>query len=127
VALVDRAIVTEGQDECRTRNPEDEKRYLPKHQGIAMSDRTKPMDCALHGRGHATFVCQHLVRGSKLGFFCADDPGDERPDAWCGECDRVMQAEGGWNDRSEQFAKVTLLCSECYDVVRERNEVKKPR
>ena len=87
-----------------------------------MSDKKTPIHCEKHGRRYATFVCCHLVQGSDLGFFYADDPEDERPDAWCGACDRVLLEEGEWNDRSEGFAQVTLICSECYDAVRKRNE-----
>jgi hypothetical protein len=90
-----------------------------------MSDKTEPMICESHEGGYATFVCQHLVTGSGLGFFCADEPDDERPDAWCGDCDRILEEEGEWNDTSEAYAQVTVLCSGCYDVVRQRNEVTK--
>ncbi len=70
-----------------------------------------------------TYVCQHLVRGSGLGFFYGDSK-DLRPDAWCGDCDRILIENGGeWNDESEAFAKVTILCANCYDIVRQRNEV----
>jgi hypothetical protein len=90
--------------------------------GVEMSDKTKRIHCETHGGRYATYVCCHLVEGSNLGFFCADDPDDERPDAWCGACDRVLLEEGEWNARSEGFAQVALICSECYDVVRERNK-----
>jgi hypothetical protein len=88
-----------------------------------MSDVTK-VSCRLHGESHATFVCQHLVRGFGKGFYCALGPDDERPDAWCGDCEKVFQQEGEWNDRSEGFAKIKLLCAGCYDVVKKRNELR---
>jgi hypothetical protein len=90
-----------------------------------MSDRAKRIHCEVHGPGYVTYVCRHLVQGRGLGFFCADDPDDERPDAWCGDCDQVLEEEGDWNDRSEGFAQVTVVCSRCYDVLRKRNAVKK--
>lgn len=87
-----------------------------------MGDTTQLVTCPQHGQGYATFVCQHLARGSDAGFFYGGD--DLRPDAWCAECDRVLMEHGGeWNDASEVFAGITLLCSHCYDIVRDRNEV----
>ena len=75
-----------------------------------------------HGPATATYVCQHLVSGLALGFFHADDPDNPYPEAWCGQCEEVLVREGGeWNDTSEAFAKVTLLCHFCYEVVRSRN------
>ncbi|HKR66143.1 MAG TPA: hypothetical protein VJZ00_20600 [Thermoanaerobaculia bacterium] len=68
------------------------------------------------------YVCRHLVRGEKLGFFTAEPPDSEYPDAWCRDCERVRIAEGGdWNERSEEFAGVTVICSQCYVAARERN------
>ena len=40
---------------------------------------------------------------------------DERH-AWCSECEKVRIAEGGeWNERSEEFAGVTVICGSCYE------------
>jgi hypothetical protein len=89
-----------------------------------MSDSSKKVQCDRHGAAIATFVCQHLLRGSGLGFYCADDPEDSYPDAWCGRCGEVRIREGGeWNDASEAFAKVTLLCHHCYEAARQRNQI----
>jgi hypothetical protein len=87
-----------------------------------MSDQTEIVECDEHGSSHATFVCHHLIEGSGLGFFCDDTTDDPRPDAWCGECDEVMMADGEWNEENEKFAQITLLCGSCYDKVRTRNE-----
>ena len=89
-----------------------------------MSDPSKLLDCGQHGERCATFVCHHLAYGSGLGFFHAFDaenPDDPWPDAWCAECDRVLMEEGEWNERSEAFAKITAICSGCYERARERN------
>lgn len=88
-----------------------------------MSMPEEPLQCERHGPSHATFVCQHLARGSGLGFFVSvDDPADPRPDAWCAACEEVSNAVGGWNEESEKEAGITLLCAGCYDEVRVRNE-----
>jgi hypothetical protein len=87
-----------------------------------MSDKTEIVDCDEHGSSYAAFVCQHLARGSGLGFFCDSGSDDPRPDAWCAECDAVMMADGGWNEESEQSAGITLLCVSCYDSAKARNQ-----
>jgi len=92
-----------------------------------MSDVDKVVTCAKDGKSHATFVCRHLTRSAGLGFFSSDTPDDPRPDAWCGACDEVLQREGGeWNDRSEPFAQVTMICAACYDRARLRNRPPDP-
>jgi hypothetical protein len=87
-----------------------------------MSDRTLEVECRIHGKSYATFVCQHLAKGEGRGFFCADDPQDPHPDAWCAACESVRKQEGEWNDRSEAFAKIAVLCAGCYELVKQRNE-----
>ena len=88
-----------------------------------MSDPSVSVTCEIHGKSHATYICQHLVTGSNLGFYYGDET-DPRPDAWCGDCDHVLITNSGeWNDASEANAGVTLVCAGCYDQVRRRNEV----
>lgn len=90
--------------------------------GEIMSDNSLKVDCPIHGKSFATFVCQHLVNGKGRGFFFADDPSDSHPDAWCADCEQIRDEEGGWTDRAEDFAKVTVLCAGCYEVVKSRNQ-----
>ena len=84
------------------------------------------MESSVHGTQEITFVCRHLAEslrtGTKVGFFWASEP---RGDAWCTECENVRISEGGesgdWNERSEAFAQIKLLCGACYDAVRKLN------
>ena len=71
-------------------------------------------------------MCCHLVSGSGLGFYCSAEDDDIYPDAWCGQCNQVMLEEDGWNDRSEAFANITLLCHNCYLSARARNQINMP-
>lgn len=86
-----------------------------------MSDKSVEVECDVHGTRFATFVCQHLVHQQNVGFFCSDDPDDSHPDAWCAKCEQVRLEEGEWNENSEAFAKITLLCAGCYEVAKARN------
>ena len=78
--------------------------------------------CGSHGPRRPAFVCRHLVRGSGLGFFAPDDPGDDLQ-AWCWACERVRIRVrcSGWNDESETVAQIKLICDLCYTAARERN------
>ena len=91
----------------------------------AREEAKRQVMCEMHGATLPAYVCSHLVTGEGLGFFAAEASESERPDAWCSECEKVRIAEGGeWNDRSEAFAGVTLICARCYDQARERNETR---
>jgi hypothetical protein len=86
--------------------------------------------CGAHGERAPAFVCRHLVRGSNLGF--VEPAGDHEPGAvdaltaWCDACEAVRTQQGGWNDESEAFAQVTLICSGCFEVSRGRNAIGGP-
>lgn len=84
--------------------------------------------CTLHGKQPATFVCRHIVQslrdGISRGFWSADpEPGELRPDSWCDACEELLNKSGGnWDEVSEEFAGVSLLCGACYDTARQMNE-----
>lgn len=88
-----------------------------------MSEFDKKVECGKHGLSAATFVCQHLASGEKLGFNVGYDPeflDDLYPDAWCNECEKMLESEGEWNEVSEKYADIKLLCSQCYEDLREK-------
>jgi hypothetical protein len=84
---------------------------------------THVIECHAHGVQEEAFVCEHLAKsldtGEKVGFFWS---GGSRGDAWCSTCEEVRIREGGinaaWNERSEKFANIKLLCGACYDQLR---------
>ena len=90
---------------------------------LALDAMTNTVECHAHGEQEQTFVCQHLLgalrTGEKVGFFSSGGP---RGDAWCSACEEFRRREGGstgdWNERSEAFAGVKLLCGACYDRLR---------
>ena len=89
-----------------------------------MSESQNTVECSTHGTTEATYVCQHLIRGERLGFnlgYNPENPDQLYPDAWCDQCEKIMQAEGGWNNETEHLAAVKLVCANCYEEARERN------
>ncbi len=76
--------------------------------------------CDTHAARAVCFVCQHLTTGVGLGFFEPEQETVERH-AWCWLCERVRELEGGWNDVSETFAGITMMCDLCFEASRERN------
>jgi hypothetical protein len=93
--------------------------------GSAMNERpTKIVDCPIHGESEPAFVCRHLNLDHPVGFvegYDPDDPDTELFHAWCSECDIVLQREGTWNDRSETFAGVRMVCRGCYQAMKAKN------
>ena len=80
----------------------------------------KKIQCKKHGERYPAFVCQHLVDGTGLGFW---EPFDSDPtktyteeelNAWCNKCDEILIKEGEWNDKSEAFAQIKLVCDKCF-------------
>ncbi|WP_273999127.1 hypothetical protein [Vibrio parahaemolyticus] len=92
-----------------------------------MNEEDQYVECCTHGKQQVTYVCQHVVKslrdGKPRGFWSAEpEPGNERPDSWCSACEDKVNSDGGeWNDESEAFAGVTLLCGACYDRAKEMN------
>ncbi len=87
-----------------------------------MPNEPRTVHCETHGDNRETFVCGHLVEGSKLGFFSAEDDGNPYPDAWCTSCECMRLERGGdWDEKAEAAASVTLICGECYKEIRARN------
>jgi hypothetical protein len=86
--------------------------------------RTSVVECPEHGQRKPAFICKHLQHGIRIGFFQPDEgPNSEEPweMAWCEDCNKVLAQEGEWNDRSEAFAGVMLICDGCFEIIRERN------
>src|SRR5258708_3716582 len=81
---------------------------------------TDKIQCETHGECGKTYVCTHLVGESAgLGFNC-DEPDTDNPfpDAWCDNCELIRLAHGDWTDESHKLAKISLLCSGCYERAR---------
>ena len=55
--------------------------------------------------------------------YAPENPDGLYPDAWCDECDKVLDDEGEWNEKSQAFADIKVICCQCYEAIRERNMV----
>ncbi len=93
--------------------------------------KQKTIDCGNHGFKRPAFVCQHLELNSQNGFEEAfetfkgmDLDEDDDFAAWCDECGKKRIECDGWNDESEAFAKIKLICEDCYFEMKESNQHK---
>ena len=83
------------------------------------------VECGTHGKSKMAFVCCHLLKGEKVGWNEPDEYIYEEDDdeydaeyddcinAWCDNCEEVLARCGGWNDESEAFADIKLVCENC--------------
>ena len=93
-----------------------------------MSDEQQYVECFTHEKQQATYVCQPIVQSLRDGipreFWPTEsEPGNLRPDSWCNKYEEMIISTGEeWNDESEEFAGITLLCGACYDRANAMNE-----
>lgn len=91
--------------------------------------KEKYLHCDTHDTQRNAFVCQHLIHADGAGFEEAFETvegmelgEDDDFQAWCDECEAVRQKEGEWNDRSQAFAGITVVCEKCYFEIKARNQ-----
>lgn len=90
--------------------------------------KQKKLDCGTHGFKRPAFVCQHLETNSHNGFEESfetfkgmDLEEDDDFSAWCDECEKKRIECDGWNDESEKFAQIKMVCEDCYFEMKESN------
>jgi hypothetical protein len=85
------------------------------------------VECCTHGNRYPAYACQHLNTQTPVGFYepLASDPdviyANDELNAWCNACDEVLLKVGEWNEESEAFAKIKLICDRCYFDIKELN------
>lgn len=90
------------------------------------SQNKKTVQCCQHGQTNPAYACSHSIMslrdGLKRGLvFVRDEDGQYN--GWCNECDRFLMAHGEeWNDETEEFAKIRLLCEFCFERLIEINK-----
>jgi len=85
--------------------------------------KRKHVQCDGHGTRRAAYVCQHLTKRSYNGFHepFFDEGEEVEHQAWCDQCEEIRAQEGEWNDRSEAFAKIRLICDQCFLEIKAAN------
>ena len=82
------------------------------------------VSCGTHGPRPAAFVCRHVLeslRTRSRGGFHTPNYADDDDQGWCDACERVRAREGEWNDRSEAYADIRLICIDCFQQARAFN------
>ncbi len=87
--------------------------------GKPLSEKSHLVRCQGHGWSEPCWVCVHVAEGTGLGFNEGGDPGRLRPDAWCDQCDKLLEGKAAWDDSFQPPIK--LVCGACYDEHRRRN------
>jgi hypothetical protein len=80
--------------------------------------------CPIHGERPPAIICQHLKWGNGLGFFTHNDDCPVFPwlnQAWCRQCNELLEGHGEWNDINEQHADFIFVCDTCYKEIEKAN------
>ena len=81
----------------------------------------KTINCKVHGQTEPAILCSHLAETDtnqchRIGWVQAEyDPEHREPGdlmAWCTECDKVYESDGGWNENNDSNFKV--VCELCF-------------
>jgi hypothetical protein len=79
--------------------------------------------CHEHGQRLAAIACEHLREASRdcpkyVGWVQAEwDPDSTDPGnlmAWCAECQRVYDRDGGWTEVNEVLGGFRVICDLCF-------------
>jgi hypothetical protein len=95
---------------------------------VAKKMKEQTIECATHGLKRHAFICQHLSKEVKTGFEEAfpttkgmELDEDDDLQAWCDACELVRQKTDGWDEESMEFAKIRLVCEDCYFEIKDFN------
>ena len=86
------------------------------------------IECEEHGENKMAFVCHHFLEKQNIGWnekeeyiFDEDDEFWDCISAWCDECENYRIENDGWDEDSEKFADITLVCESCALKFKEEN------
>ena len=89
------------------------------------------INCTTHGLRRPAFICQHLNMEQKVGFHEAFESSEKNDypngelNAWCDECNSMLEKSGHWTTESEEFAKVKMCCDKCFFDMKNLHRTKK--
>lgn len=82
-------------------------------------EERRQIECSQHGRGCATYVCEHILSNPRQEWFSdSPSPTNPWPDAWCIACNQLYEEQGEWNDANSAHLKIKLICHYCYESLR---------
>ena len=90
----------------------------------ALSSPRPKVHCEDHGETEYCLICQHLCARAGLSYFAIEAEPGEPAQAWCEECDVVLEEERGWSDRADEVAGWKLLCTGCYEQTLQGHELR---
>lgn len=86
------------------------------------------VDCGAHSEMRPSCVCQHLLAAVSERIVRGVNwllDGDGNVNARCDDCEDFLQRHGAeWNDETEAFAKIKLICERCFVTLKETNPTK---
>lgn len=103
--------------------------YVPTNSLLVKHFKQKDIECVTHGLSRHAFICQHLDLEIQKGFWEPfetyegmelDDEDDLQ--AWCDACEEIRLKCNGWDEDSEKFANIKLVCENCYFELKEFNQ-----
>jgi hypothetical protein len=95
---------------------------IDENEANLLKENSKQLvDCGSHGLRRQAFICQHLDLKTRKGFNEAFETWkgmeleiDDDFQAWCDDCEKIRIKYDGWNDESMKYAKIKLICENCY-------------
>jgi len=80
----------------------------------AEPSEARRIHCEKHGVTAGCIICRHLCEAKGLGFWSIKPDATGPAQAWCEECDGVLDEDRGWTDRGDALADWRLYCTKCY-------------
>ncbi|KGT10323.1 hypothetical protein CMU71_03160 [Elizabethkingia anophelis] len=87
----------------------------------------KFVECGQHGKQEMALICTHLAHNvlgdTPLGFHEHDEGDMGRPDAWCDQCNMVLDKAEAEDELDEWFTNCDhkIVCVNCWDEVKVQN------
>jgi len=80
----------------------------------------KFVECGCHGQAKPAFLCYHLINEENVAGMSPRSTTNRMMtiffgciNAWCNKCEAKAISTRGWNDESEAFANIQLVCENC--------------
>ena len=72
-------------------------------------------------------MCEHIdMESSRRGFNTALNADQQRPDAWCDDCDHLLEGVDDWEALGDRHPGIRLVCAGCYDALEVRHSLPSP-